>query len=68
MTADEIKHLREVLDQTQAEFGELVGVSFATVNRWEKGRNQPHPIALRRLLDIRRQVEQQMQRRAPQGG
>lgn len=36
--SEAIKKLRNKLILTQTEFGELFGVSFATVNRWEAGK------------------------------
>ncbi len=36
-----IRSLREVLGLTQARMAELMGVSFATVNRWENGQTRP---------------------------
>lgn len=44
-----IKKLRNKLILTQTEFGKLLGVSFATVNRWEGGKFKP-TIKLRRKL------------------
>ena len=34
---------------TQSEFGELFGVTFGTVNRWEKGKYEP-TMKIKRLL------------------
>lgn len=39
--SEAIKKLRNKLILTQTEFGELFGVSFATVNRWEAGKFKP---------------------------
>lgn len=47
--SEAIKKLRSKLILTQTEFGELFGVSFATVNRWENGRFEP-TIKLKRKL------------------
>ena len=44
-----IKKLRNKLILTQTEFGELFGVSFATVNRWETARFKPTTKLKRRL-------------------
>lgn len=44
-----IKKLRNKLILTQTEFGKLLGVSFATINRWEGGKFKP-TIKLRRKL------------------
>lgn len=39
--SEEIKTLRHRLILSQIEFAELLGVSFATVNRWENGHFDP---------------------------
>lgn len=36
-----IKELREELIVSQAELADLFGVSFQTVNRWERGTHKP---------------------------
>lgn len=36
-----IKELRNTLLVTQTELAELIGVSFATINRWENKKNVP---------------------------
>jgi transcriptional regulator with XRE-family HTH domain len=41
MTPEEIKALRERLHLTQEAFAGILGVSFATVNRWENGKTVP---------------------------
>ena len=33
------------LSLTQARLAERIGVSFATVNRWENGQSKPAPLA-----------------------
>ena len=47
--SEAIKKLRNKLLLTQTEFGEVLGVSFATVNRWESGKFKP-TIKLKRKL------------------
>jgi len=44
-----IKELRAALLLSQAEFAKKMGVSFATVNRWENGRFAPSYKAKRKL-------------------
>lgn len=44
-----VKGLREHLRLTQEAMAELLGVSFATVNRWENGWTVPSKLALRQL-------------------
>lgn len=45
-SSDTIKDIRPKLGLSQTEFAEQLGVSFATVNRWEKGQCDPSKIAL----------------------
>lgn len=44
--------LRKELIMTQTEFAEYMGVSFATINRWEKGRFEPTIKAKRKLQPL----------------
>ena len=39
--AEAIKKLRNKMLLTQMEFAEYLGVSFASINRWETGRFEP---------------------------
>jgi DNA-binding XRE family transcriptional regulator len=47
-----IKELRDKLDLTQEQFAQKVGVTFSTINNWEKGNRQPHPFLFQRLLEM----------------
>jgi len=47
-----IKELREKFDLTQEQFAQKVGVTFATINNWEKGSRTPHPFLFQKLLEI----------------
>ena len=40
--AQKIKSLREQLRISQEDLAKELGVSFATVNRWENNKTQPH--------------------------
>ena len=40
-----VKDLRERLGLTQMQMAERIGVSFATVNRWENGQSIPRRLA-----------------------
>lgn len=44
-----VKTLRKKMILSQVEFAEKLGVSFATVNRWESGKHDP-TIKAKRLL------------------
>ena len=41
----QVKAIRKYLKLTQAQFAKELGVSFVSVNRWEKSRFRPSPIA-----------------------
>ena len=47
--ADEIKTLRESFGMTQEDFAHELGVTFATVNRWENRKAVPSRLALKML-------------------
>ena len=59
--AARVRSVRRRLALTQAQLAERVGVSFATVNRWENGQTRPARLAWRRLLDVAAEA-------APPGG
>ena len=41
MEPDQIKQIRRQLKMSQQAFAAALGVSFATVNRWENGKAKP---------------------------
>jgi len=47
--SDSLKSIRVELSLTQEQLAETLGVSFATVNRWENGWNAPSKLALRQI-------------------
>ena len=55
-----VKSAREVRGLTQAQFAELIGVSFATVNRWENRQTRPTGLAWSRILDLEQSQAYQM--------
>ena len=42
---ERIRKLRMELNMTQESFAHEIGVTFATVNRWENGRTTPNKVA-----------------------
>jgi putative transcriptional regulator len=50
--SDLIRHLRQHLKLSQEKFAAKLGVSFKTVNRWEKGHSLPSPMALKLIEDL----------------
>lgn len=51
-----IRLLRDRLGMTQERFAARLGVTFASVNRWENGRAKPSPLALRQVEDLLRDL------------
>lgn len=45
--SEQIKRVRLQLHLSQTEFGEKLGVSFTTVNRWENNKSEPSYKAIR---------------------
>ena len=50
--AEAIKKLRNKMLLTQMEFAEYLGVSFASINRWETGRFEPTMKTKRKLAPL----------------
>ena len=47
-----IKSLRGVRELTQGQLADLIGVSYATVNRWENEQSRPNQLAWRRIIEL----------------
>lgn len=47
--ADRIKKLRQRLELTQTQLAERLGVSFASINRWENGQAKPNGLAWEKI-------------------
>ena len=45
-----VKDLRDKLIMTQAEFANMLGVSFTSINRWENGLNRPKTVARKQIV------------------
>lgn len=52
-----IKALREKMTLSQIEFAEVLGVSFASVNRWETGKHEPTIKIKRKLKALFREYD-----------
>jgi DNA-binding transcriptional regulator YiaG len=48
-TAMLVKEIRKRLGLTQVQFAQALGVSFQSVNRWERGKTKPLPIVLKQI-------------------
>jgi len=51
-TAEEIRNLRKELNLTQKELAKVLGVVYATVNRWENGQTAPSAAAVQQIRDL----------------
>jgi DNA-binding transcriptional regulator YiaG len=55
-TAVLVKQTRKRLGLTQVEFAQTLGVSFQSVNRWERSKTKPLPIILKQIDLMVRQM------------
>jgi len=51
-TAVLVKETRKRLGLTQLQFAKTLGVSFQSVNRWERGKTKPLPIILKQIEEM----------------
>ena len=45
--SEQVKYVRNKLHLSQTDLGNLLGVNFTTVNRWENGKSEPSYKAIR---------------------
>jgi transcriptional regulator with XRE-family HTH domain len=57
MDGKTIKEVRLTLGYSQERLAREIGVSFCTVNRWERGRTVPSPMAEEKLRELKSRVE-----------
>lgn len=50
--SNRVRRLREKIGLTQVQLAERLGVSFASVNRWENGQSKPAALAWQKLLQL----------------
>ena len=41
-----VKYVREKMGMSQEDLARAINVSFASINRWENGKNRPNKLAL----------------------
>lgn len=56
MTKEEIKNLRNQLMLNQQEFADVMAVDSGTVSRWERGKQRPKAVHLRRMARYSKKV------------
>lgn len=52
MFSEQVKHVRKILDYSQDKLAQTLGVSFATINRWENSKNTPSKLAQKSFYDF----------------
>lgn len=52
MFCDQVKHVRQLLKISQYKLAQTLGVSFATINRWENSKNTPSKLAQTSFYDF----------------
>jgi DNA-binding transcriptional regulator YiaG len=52
-----VKELRRRLHLTQEQFAQRVGVTYSTVNHWENGKRMPLPFLVKRLLEMKEELD-----------
>lgn len=50
--ANTIKELRKRYSLSQEDFARELGVSFASINRWERGKTRPSKMALKAIEEF----------------
>ena len=50
--AEELKKLRQQQGWSQEDLARNLGVSFATVNRWENGKNKPSRLTQEKIKQV----------------
>ena len=51
-----IRKLRTTLGLTQEQFAAKIGVTVSTVNRWEKDKSKPSPLAMLRIERFQQKI------------
>src|SRR5215470_12403785 len=51
-----VRSVRGRLELTQVQLAERIGVSFATVNRWENRQSKPTRLAWQQILDLEAEI------------
>jgi DNA-binding transcriptional regulator YiaG len=63
-----VKSIREQLDISQEDLARALGVSFATVNRWENGQARPSKLAKAQLDAFCTRMTEQGKLKLPESG
>ncbi len=58
-----IRELRRRLNLTQEQFAHRIGVTYSTVNHWENGKRVPLPFLVKRLVEMKAELDAQNTKR-----
>jgi putative transcriptional regulator len=58
-----VKELRERFELTQEKFAQKVGVTYSSVNNWENGKRIPLPFLVRRLVELKEELDKREKRK-----
>ena len=53
-----VRELRDTMQLSQEKFADELGMTFATINRWENGHATPSPLALKQINTLLNQLSQ----------
>lgn len=54
-----VRELRHTMQLSQEKFADKLGMTFATINRWENGHATPSPLALKQIYTLLNQLGDQ---------
>ncbi|MBD1909770.1 MULTISPECIES: helix-turn-helix transcriptional regulator [unclassified Leptolyngbya] len=54
-----VRELRCIMQLSQEKFADELGMTFATINRWENGHATPSPLALKQINTLLNQLGEQ---------
>jgi len=57
-----VRGLRAASGLTQEQFAAKVGVTVSTVNRWEKGKSEPSPLAKHTMGELQKELRRNNER------
>ena len=49
---EKLRKVRKSMGLSQENFARMIGVTFVTVNRWERGHFKPSPLAMANLISF----------------
>ena len=66
--AERVKAVRKALNLSQEDLAHILGISFASVNRWENGKTNPSKLAKRQFDQFYKDKKEQIDAWVEAGG